>query len=443
MQSIESQSLRNGVPRSTPTQQPLSTPTNDTPAPPFLDGVNMPLDLFEDFTTFVDYAGLDPSWDAMDIQTTWNHSITPSAVGSEGHVTRANLQTPHAVQTEDVADDEDRLAGLDLYHGTSGSNQPVFARASAFVWRTSEADREALLYKLAFASTPPCPIIRLPSRHALTRYFQSYADTFQKHFPMLHLPTYSMKDAPPELSLAIAAIGAQYRLEFSNGLELYGKARHMTMERLAKCQNYTIIPDSAEAIAESQCGNSHNLCTIVLLMAFASWMHESELLSEALQMQPLLAHALRQSGLHDTNEDSNIVDWKEWAEAESRRRVKLVGFAYLNIQTVIYNSPPLLFANEIDILLPCASTEWEAKTSSDWRSLASNRTLAVSFQQGLSYLLSGTEDRVTLAGHLQTSPLALFVLLQALLQNIFLSRQISPSSNAALRTCDLDLLEYV
>lgn len=403
----------------------------------------MPLDLFADFTSFVDYVGLDPSWDDADFLMTENQFVTPSSAAGVYHSAEADKRTSQTLSTEEMTDDEDRLAGLELCHDTGESGQPVHPRASAFLWRTSEADREGLLYKLAFASTPPCPIIRLPSRHALTRYFQSYADTFQKHFPMVHLPTYSMKDAPPEMSLAIAAIGAQYRLEFSNGLELYGKARHMTMERLAKCKNHTLLPDSAETIAESLCGSSHNICTIILLMAFASWMNDSELLSEALQFQSLLAHALRQSGLRDTDENINLIDWKQWAEAESCRRIKLVGFAYLNIQTVIYNSPPLVFAKEIDTVLPCASMEWEARTSGDWRTLASNRQSAVSFQQGLSYLLSGTEDRVTSAGHLQTSPLALFVLLQALLQNIFLSRQINTSSNAELRRCDLHSLEYV
>lgn len=92
-------------------------------------------------------------------------------------------------------------------------------------WRISEASRNNLASQIVAICPESFSAFRLPSRHVLTHYFQSFADMFYKHYPMLHMPTYSIKTCPPELSLALAAIGGQYQVEFSNGLELYHTAR--------------------------------------------------------------------------------------------------------------------------------------------------------------------------------------------------------------------------
>jgi hypothetical protein len=172
--------------------------------------------VFEEFTTFIEDAGLEPSWDGMDLNMfdTANGQSGPTTVAIP--ITTANVRAHHATASEDLIDDD--FAGL-TPHETHETHTPsIYRKATTYTWHISEAERQDLSRKIAEASYPPCPIIQLPSKHALTRYFQSYADGLHKHFPMLHMPTYKISEAPPELTLAIAAVGAQYRFEFLSSI---------------------------------------------------------------------------------------------------------------------------------------------------------------------------------------------------------------------------------
>jgi hypothetical protein len=340
--------------------------------------------------------------------------------------------------------DED-FAGLTPHETHKTHNQSRYSKASTFTWRISEVERQELSRKIAEASYPPCPVIQLPSKHALTRYFQSYADGFHKHFPMLHMPTYKITEAPPELTLAIAVVGAQYRFEFPNSVELYRKARHMTMERINRCQNHTLLLDPAETDNTSKCGATDNICTIILLMACALWRDDVGLLSEGLQLQAPLAHALRQGGLSESHNfyDKVADDWHQWIREERARRTKLIGFAYLNLQAITYNTPPLLLANEIDLLLPCSAVEWDSTDAKLWEILTQGWAPEDPFQEGLRHLLAGVEDPMSMAGRPWTSPLALFILLQAVLQNIMFAHYMQLPGDPSLHASSLDRLEYV
>jgi hypothetical protein len=182
---------------------------------------------------------------------------------------------------------------------------------------------------------------------------------------------------------------------------------------------------------------------MVLLMVFALWRNDVGLLSEALQMQAPLAHALRQGGLSESHEVYDNTDWNQWIQEERGRRTKLIGFAYLNLQAITYNTPPLLLANEINLRLPCSSDEWEAKTSTAWQQSTPGWQPAASFQGGLRHLLAGEENPMDMAGRPWTSPLSLFILLQAVLQNIMFARYLQLPGDTALHASSLDLLEYV
>lgn len=397
--------------------------------------------VFDEFTTFIEDAGLDPSWDAMDLNMFDPPLGQCGSTTAATPITTTNERTLLASNQEDLIDDD--FAGLTPHETRETSNQSIYVKASTHTWRISEAERQELSRKIAVASYPPCPIIQMPSKHALTRYIQSYSDGFHKHFPMLHMPTFNIRDAPPDLTLALIAVGAQYRFEFLNGLELYRKARHMVLARIDQCQNHTLLPNNAGNASVCNCGGSDNVCTIVLLMVFALWRNDVDLLSEALQLQVPLAHALRQDGLFEPHGVYDNTDWNQWVQAERRRRAKLIAFAYLNLQTITYNTPPLVFAKEINLLLPCTSLEWETRTPTAWRQLMLGRQPTVSFQEGLRYLLVGPEQPESIANRSWTSPLALFILLQAVLQNIMLARHLQLPGDTALHASSLNLLEYV
>lgn len=155
--------------------------------------------------------------------------------------------------------------------------------------------------------------MQLPSKHTLTLYFQSYADGFHKHFLLLHLPTYSIGTSLPELSLSLAAIKAQYRFEFRNGSELYNKANDKIWEQLSKCRSHASL---SKAATHCQCGRPSRVSTIILLMAFSSWMLDSRMHADASRLQAPLAHALNQMQFQEPDQDGEFEHWNSWVYKE-------------------------------------------------------------------------------------------------------------------------------
>jgi hypothetical protein len=308
-------------------------------------------DVFDEFTTFVDSAGLEPTWEGVDFGAT-NSELLP--IGSID----TDLPKQRDSELGEAIEDVDSFAEMMPYH------EELTPHASRLqIYRVSEGERTALELSAA-GSLPTNDGFRLPSKQALTRYLQSYADGFHKNYPMLHLPTFSVVSSPPELSLIVAAIGAQYRFEFNNGTDLYNRAKQITWERLGRCQSHTSLSRSAISGSSCGCGKPSNTCTVILLMAFSSWMQDPEMHSDSLQLQAPLAHAIYQdSGLYELGKRDEGDDWILWISEEYRRRTKLIGFAYLNVQNLIYDTPPLVSANTIHLLLPCSASEWAAASS--------------------------------------------------------------------------------
>ncbi|KAI9172771.1 hypothetical protein HJFPF1_02285 [Paramyrothecium foliicola] len=57
-------------------------------------------------------------------------------------------------------------------------------------------------------------------------------------------------------------------------------------------------------------------------------------------------------------------EWLEWVEQESRRRTKLVGFAFLHAQSNVW---PVLRSSEVQLRRPCSTREWKAATAVEWQ----------------------------------------------------------------------------
>jgi hypothetical protein len=74
----------------------------------------------------------------------------------------------------------------------------------------------------------------LPSRHTLSRFWEGYINGFHEHLPFLHIPTISAVDCAPELVLALAAVGAQYRFEGHRGNGLWYASKAVAMEQIRR-----------------------------------------------------------------------------------------------------------------------------------------------------------------------------------------------------------------
>jgi Fungal specific transcription factor domain len=114
--------------------------------------------------------------------------------------------------------------------------QADFLRAGP-PWKISGEDHRQIQSSLnEFACVLP-DSFSLPSRHTLSRFFEGYISGFHQHLPFLHIPTFSVAKCAPELFLAIAAVGAQYRFESTKGNKLWYAAKSIAAEQIRRRQS--------------------------------------------------------------------------------------------------------------------------------------------------------------------------------------------------------------
>ena len=107
-------------------------------------------------------------------------------------------------------------------------------------WKISGYDHREIKKNLEeFADVLPKGFI-LPSRHALSQFFEGYISGFHQHLPFLHIPTLVASKCTPELLLAIVAVGAQYRFESKKGNDLWYASRAIAFEQTRRRQSQKV-----------------------------------------------------------------------------------------------------------------------------------------------------------------------------------------------------------
>ena len=99
-----------------------------------------------------------------------------------------------------------------------------------------------------FSSVLPSNFV-FPSPHTLQRFLEGFFTGFHDHLPFIHLPTFSPVEASPELLLAIASVGAQYRFERPRGHALWYAAKAVALEQIRRRNNYEVqglLPPSGQ-----------------------------------------------------------------------------------------------------------------------------------------------------------------------------------------------------
>ncbi|GAB1313779.1 Zinc finger protein ADR1 [Madurella fahalii] len=306
-------------------------------------------------------------------------------------------------------------------------------------------DRQLVLRKLAdFASA--IPNFWLPTRLSLGRYLRGYVDGFHKHLPFLHIQSMSVQTCSIELLLAMAAVGAQYCFETEKGVELFQAARAIANERIRRKDAasissqqgldppYSTSPTgstdssphafpgftglrSSTTPALGDNGLMQTAQALLILMAMATWAKHSEILREALAIQSILASIIRDDGLGTPLPGREGLGWEAWMWHESVLRTKYIVFCFFNLHCIVYNIPPLILNSELRMRLPCSAVEFKADTAGAWREARAGEKEPAMFQDAVHWLFSSDERR---ALH---SSLGNYVLIHAIIQNIFLVRQ--------------------
>lgn len=284
--------------------------------------------------------------------------------------------------------------------------------------------------------------------------------------------TWRVNEAPPELVLAVSAVGAQYCFEHRNSERLFYAGKAILMERLRREADRFGLGTST-LLGLHGCPSPHRhqesrassgdapadpekwevmdtVRTLIILMGYATWEPKEVLLREAFALQSLLVQVLRSIGLTEDPEaedpppsDDPHAAWLAWIRQESTRRAKLIAFSFLHIHSVAYNVYPVLRSNEVHLRLPCPTREWKAPTAAHWRAAAREAPgRQLLFQDALSLLLRDSGGAAPLDPI--PTPLGNYVLLHGLLQRIYIVRDLSlplADQSASLPAHEVEKLE--
>ena len=264
--------------------------------------------------------------------------------------------------------------------------------------------RQKVSQKIAkFANVVPDQF-ELPSKHTLNRFVAMYIAGANDHNPVLHLPSLALDSIAVELFLAIVAVGARFAREMEANLELFHIAQAIAFERIKRMnlnmeETVTTPANDAEETsptavrgASESNGSWRDQTRIegtqamIIMMASLWFGREPGARSgEAASFRSMLEVRMRDlvEGAASPQYD---IPWKQWVRQETIKRIVLVTFTLLNVQTILLDSAPLLWWTEISCDLPCSEEMWNAKNAESWNLARARHVAAFSVQATMQNL---------------------------------------------------------
>jgi hypothetical protein len=334
-------------------------------------------------------------------------------------------------------------------------NHPTGCRSIAEV---SSEDREKIAEKMREFTLVVPTDFKLPSRLAFTRYIAAYINGFHEHMPFLHIPTMSIDTCSIELILAMAAVGAQYTFEGEKVVELFNASRSIANHRIRRRDARLVaLHQRAESEHSAASHDGDGLSSsrsparttstagplglpsesevsiigedlmqtaqaLLLLMALCTWAKHKEILREALAIQSVLATLIRDDGLQNEPLQEEL-SWEVWIRRESVKRTKFIVYGFSNLHCIVYNIPPFILTSEVKLTLPCRAAEFKACTAAAWKEARRKRAPEIQFHDAIQRLFSRNGRDVTE----WNSSSGNYALIHALIQHIFLVRQVARS----------------
>lgn len=163
-------------------------------------------------------------------------------------------------------------------------------------------------------------------------------------------------------------------------------------------------------------------------MAMGTWAPRA-LLREALALQSTIALLVREQGLNDIDSTSDYLSWEEWIRIEGDKRTKFIVYCFFNLHCIAYDMPPLLLTSEIKLCLPHSATAWKAESAAAW--LAQRRQSPptnITFHSALDRLFAKPPGSAGTSQGPAMSSLGNYILIHAIIQQIFFARQTSSTS---------------
>ncbi|KAL7796400.1 fungal-specific transcription factor domain-containing protein [Trichoderma afarasin] len=286
--------------------------------------------------------------------------------------------------------------------------------------------------------------IDLPSRHVLSRFFGGYFDTFHDHFPFLHIPTLRPENISVELFIAMAAIGARYTHELEMSSTLFQMAKALVFQCIRRHRaTHPIathglplgkLPTSSERVGQISRVQGTDLSkdrsiiqtvqAMLLLVAITTW-SEPGTASDALSLRSMLDCLIREEEALRIPQTRHFDDWKSWVNYENIKRIIYVAYCFINMHTIVFDIPPLMYAKDIKWELPCREKEWRARDEAEWKQAHdTGGQPARNFQETFTSLFvnAGEMEEKSKTSQTSFSSFGGCVLMHALIQQIWLTR---------------------
>lgn len=173
-------------------------------------------------------------------------------------------------------------------------------------------------------------------------------------------------------------------------------------------------------------------------MAMGMW-GPPALLREAMLIQNQLALLIRDHGLGTLDIPKHEMSWEDWIQIEGDCRTKCIAYCFFNLHCIAYNTPPQLSTPELRINLPHSADGWRAESAEEWQLTQRNAPQgSLSFHDALSSLFDGVEEDLP-----PISSLGNYVLIHAIIQQIYFVRQASMMANPTTRDGSLQTEDIV
>ncbi|KAF7719608.1 Zinc finger C2H2 type domain-containing protein [Penicillium ucsense] len=496
LESLRKQSQAVGAPSQALPQAPERGITDNYGVEPSMLDLTDLGDPVQDFTVFLESVGLSSDWDSGVFSSVEDSMLPPGlTVDSKSHGREAAPTSSSRLGVDLMSDPRgpaDEQPSFSNFGSRLPSLQPesheiedrigLSDEGSRPAWDISNTDRQIFVQKLEeFSYVLPKGFVP-PSRHTLSRFFAGYINGLNEHLPFIHVPTLSIAKWSPELTLATAAAGSHYRFENGRGIDLFHAAKAILLERLRRrdsrqvpypswnyisppsgfpnsrgssmLSNTTSSPFQNQHIQNTPMNQSiytlddsdahmEVIRTFLLLTVFASWERHPELLREILSLQSTLARLVREHGLSEPPPTPDPISWEEWVRREGNRRTKLIVYCFFNLHSIMYNIPPMILNGELKLHMPSSHDLWKATNAAQWRRVQRIRQgTEVPFQDAFARLFLKFSNP---PASTPISPLGNYILIHAIIQQIFFARQLclsAPSMHGtSLRQEDLNVLD--
>jgi hypothetical protein len=339
-------------------------------------------------------------------------------------------------------------------------------------WAISPSGYKIIVNKIAVCK-PAWLDMLIPSKCALVRYLEGYFRKFHDHLPFLHVASFRPDAVAVELLLSMAAIGAFYCFEHSEGYRLYSFTRSLidsifqarresAVDQLTSRAPRPLGEGRIASASHSSHSCSRSSCTaqtpqsnapsveqedsqaqlqraqsLIIIIAMGAW-GEQSLLQDSQTMNSQLASLIRELRIGNPDDASNLdLGWLDWVSHEQLRRTLLVAYIILNLNSIILDVPPMIFTREVAICLPSCEAEWGAVSEAGWKRHREVSALRERpFVQTLNQLLAGQ----SICDEWGVSAFSNYVLIHGIMQKIYIEIQ-TPVHSHETSAVQSDLLK--